>query len=57
MVYCSNCGALCTDDFNYCPKCGTKLENKSVSEKTEEATETFSEADNSIEDNAWHAEY
>ena len=57
MVYCSNCGALCSDDFIYCPKCGKKLENKSASGKTEEAAKTFTEADDSIEDNEWRAEY
>jgi uncharacterized membrane protein YvbJ len=55
MVYCSNCGELCADNFKFCPKCGTKL--KSVSDESENSPETSSEENYSIEENEWHTEY
>jgi RNA polymerase subunit RPABC4/transcription elongation factor Spt4 len=27
LISCSNCGALCLQDMDYCPKCGNKLRN------------------------------
>lgn len=57
MLYCSNCGNKCSEEDNYCPKCGKKLENKSTSKKNEEEIKPYSEADDTIEDTAWHSEY
>ncbi len=56
MVYCSSCGEQCSDDFDYCPKCGKKLEDKVASDETKDE-KPFDQADNSIEDNEWKAAY
>lgn len=40
MIKCSDCGKETTEDQNFCPSCGTKLEKKSNSDLESELKET-----------------
>ena len=40
MIKCSDCGKKTTDDQNFCPSCGTRLEKKSDSDLESELKET-----------------